>query len=392
MTNSSKHRLTFDHAVIGGGFAGVAAALASARNGASTCLVERTAALGGLSTQGLVVVFLPLCDGFGRQVTYGIPEELLRLPMRHSAAKPSKDRYELVFDPGPMMLGLEQLLSEAGVTLLYDTDAIGAEVRDGRLLSVGMDRAGERWLLAANVFTDATGSAALARLCGVPTLSGLAGNTPGGWYYVVDHDRRVSLRCHAGRAFTQEHPDEAVPCDGGEPNARNRHLLASRRAILLDNARENERLAAEGKPPVHIFSIPTYSTLLKQRRLDGPCGGPVVGIVSDWRKRGPVYPIGLDSLRAPGMKNLLAAGRCIACDEALWDIMRCLPACCASGQAAGTAAALLPPGGDLSALNPDTLRTKLEADGVRLDASLLVPSPDYRPDSPPERESHAPVS
>ena len=75
-------RRKYDHVVVGGGFAGVAAALASARAGAKTCLLERTNVLGGLSTQGHIIVFMPLCDGYGRQVTFGIPEELLRLPMK----------------------------------------------------------------------------------------------------------------------------------------------------------------------------------------------------------------------------------------------------------------------------------------------------------------------
>jgi hypothetical protein len=79
----------YDHVVVGGGFAGVSAALASARTGAKTCLIERSSVLGGLSTQGLVIVFMPLCDGFGRQVTFGIPEEILRLPMAYSAARPN---------------------------------------------------------------------------------------------------------------------------------------------------------------------------------------------------------------------------------------------------------------------------------------------------------------
>ena len=125
-------RRKYDHVVVGGGFAGVAAALASA-----TCLLERTNVLGGLSTQGHIIVFMPLCDGYGRQVTFGIPEELLRLPMKYSAAKPngawvdkkgtkaelSAARYELVFDPGPMMLGLERALVDAGVDIFYDCSA-----------------------------------------------------------------------------------------------------------------------------------------------------------------------------------------------------------------------------------------------------------------------------
>ena len=79
----------FDYVVAGGGFAGVAAALAGAREGLRTCLLERTAALGGLSTIGHVVVFMPLCDGFGRQVTFGLAEEIMLLATRHSAARPN---------------------------------------------------------------------------------------------------------------------------------------------------------------------------------------------------------------------------------------------------------------------------------------------------------------
>ena len=52
----------YDIAVIGGGVAGVAAAVQAARCGMKTVLVERTALVGGLATGGLINVFLPLCD------------------------------------------------------------------------------------------------------------------------------------------------------------------------------------------------------------------------------------------------------------------------------------------------------------------------------------------
>ena len=68
----------YDIAVIGGGVAGVAAAVQAARCGMKTVLVERTALVGGLATGGLINVFLPLCDGNGHQVTFGIAEEMLR--------------------------------------------------------------------------------------------------------------------------------------------------------------------------------------------------------------------------------------------------------------------------------------------------------------------------
>ena len=68
-----------DVLVCGGGFAGISAALAAARMGRKTVLLEREYLLGGLGTAGLVTIYLPLCDGMGRQVSFGIAEELLRL-------------------------------------------------------------------------------------------------------------------------------------------------------------------------------------------------------------------------------------------------------------------------------------------------------------------------
>jgi len=65
-----------------------------------------------------------------------------------------------------------------------------------------------------------------------------------------------------------------------------------------------------------------------------------IGMTGDWRKAGPVYYLPLRSLVAVRTANLITAGRCISSDSA-WDITRAIPACAVTGQAAGTAAALL---------------------------------------------------
>ena len=66
----------YDVVVVGGGVAGCAAALASVRSGMKTLLIEKQTILGGLATSGHVVIYLPLDDGYGRQVIGGIAEEL----------------------------------------------------------------------------------------------------------------------------------------------------------------------------------------------------------------------------------------------------------------------------------------------------------------------------
>ena len=74
---STEVKNSCDVLVAGGGFAGISAALAAARNGADVLLLEREYILGGLGTAGLVTIYLPLCDGMGNQVSFGIAEELL---------------------------------------------------------------------------------------------------------------------------------------------------------------------------------------------------------------------------------------------------------------------------------------------------------------------------
>ena len=78
-TNSIPVRKGYDVVVLGGGIAGVAAAVAAKRSGRSVLIIEKSCMLGGLATLGLVAIYLPLCDGSGRQVSAGIAEELLHL-------------------------------------------------------------------------------------------------------------------------------------------------------------------------------------------------------------------------------------------------------------------------------------------------------------------------
>ncbi|MDF1516077.1 MAG: FAD-dependent oxidoreductase, partial [Anaerolineae bacterium] len=73
----------YDVIVAGAGVAGAAAALECARNGLKTALIEKTVMVGGLATSGLVNIYLPLCDGLGHQVLYGIAEEFLHLSIQY---------------------------------------------------------------------------------------------------------------------------------------------------------------------------------------------------------------------------------------------------------------------------------------------------------------------
>lgn len=87
---------------------------------------------------------------------------------------------------------------------------------------------------------------------------------------------------------------------------------------------------------------------------------------------------------ARGLRNLLVAGKCISGDQVAQSSYRMTPTCCAMGQAAGTAAALMVESGatDLRELDVVALRTTLAGEGMELDphkhhafAPELTPDP-----------------
>lgn len=80
-------------------------------------------------------------------------------------------------------------------------------------------------------------------------------------------------------------------------------------------------------------------------------------------KRGPVYEVPFRTLYNAKIKNLICAGRCISVTETMWDIMRVIPCCAVTGQAAGTAAAMTD---DFLALDVKILQKQLKANGVVL--------------------------
>ena len=169
--------------VAGGGYAGVSAALAAARGGADVLLLEREYMLGGLGTAGLITIYLPLCDGMGRQVSFGIAEELLRLCVRNGLEgelpeawfraasveeRKNGPRFMARYNPQLCALELERLLLDAGVRLLYGTSVCDV-VKDGaRIASVLVENKSGRSAITAGCVIDCTGDGDVAARAGAP--------------------------------------------------------------------------------------------------------------------------------------------------------------------------------------------------------------------------------
>ena len=155
-----------DVIVAGGGVAGVAAAVASARLGARTLLVERYGFLGGLSTAGLVGPFMTWKTASGEQLIAGLFQEILdRLQTSSGLQGPS-------FDAATLAYVLQEMVLESGAELLLHSWVCGAEVRDRVLSGAKLQTKSGVKTIRAGRFVDATGDGDLAVQAGAQFQQG----------------------------------------------------------------------------------------------------------------------------------------------------------------------------------------------------------------------------
>lgn len=380
---------TYDVAVCGGGFAGISAALAAARMGKKVVLFERQFLLGGLGTAGLITIYLPLCDGFGRQVSFGIAEELFHLSIRHGAedfypenwlsgngSRTEKDkRFEVQYNPQLFAILAEQLLKDEGVEILYGTYAVGVTVKASKIDHILTENKSGRQAYRVSSVVDATGDCDIARFAGAPTDTFQQGNVLSAWYYFVGKSG-YALNMLGDSDIPEEEKAEGTELQ----------FLADKRFTGLDAKELSEMMYLSHQASYQDFLdrraedpslFPVTMATVPQIRMTRKLVGEYVlsakemhtyfedsiGMVSDWKKRGPVYEVPFRTLYSAQIKNLICAGRCTSVNETMWDIMRVIPCCAVTGQAAGTAAAMT---NDFPALDIRLLQEQLQSDGVVL--------------------------
>lgn len=371
--------------VIGGGAAGVAAAVAAARNGADVILVERLGYLGGLATGGLIILLLTLDDGRGRQVIGGLCQEVTERVAKRGAAYfppqshwgsedarlvrhdqrwglvwghgPHRVRYSVAYDPEEFKFALNQMVEEAKVKLLLHSYACDAIVEGDRVTGVTFQSKSGRFAILAKVVIDASGDGDIFTSAGAAyeseevlpwlwfTMGGVtnpeAAIDAGGWFFHTLGEGRVLLPWGATERVTRK-------IDATNPEDLTYAELECRKRVM----EEVDRLRREipGFANAHLCHIADQLGITESRRLvgtymlgrddvDTPCDD-VIAITGHWTKYEALYHIPYRSLLPKEFSTLLVAGRCISVDHRVHHATKEIPPCLATGEAAGTAAAL----------------------------------------------------
>lgn len=173
----SQEQQKYDVLVLGGGIAGSMAAIAASRAGAETLLIEQNGFLGGMLTAAGVGPMMTFHAG-QQQVVQGLTGELIER-MKAVGASPGHlfdttgYTYTVTpFDADRMKTVLEQMLIEAGGTVLYHTMFVDADCEEGQISSIRVCNKAGLSSFQAGVFVDASGDADLAFQAGVPCRQG----------------------------------------------------------------------------------------------------------------------------------------------------------------------------------------------------------------------------
>ena len=409
----------YDVAVIGGGFSGVAAALAAAREGASVLLVEKGNCLGGAAAHCLVNPFMyysTKIDGVRRDLAAGLFTTIHNKMQERDCMKGESFMEEEV------KLLFNDMVLEAGVDLLFHAYLCGVTKKDGKIQSVSVATKKGVMEIQADYFIDATGDAQVSYLADCPTVLGREpdhlcqpmtlcfrlGNVDVKKFFAskprLDAAHKQALE--AGELlnprenlliFTMPVPNvlhfnttRVVKMDPTDPVDVTRAEILARKQVeeiyelMKKNAdgledsflmmtaaeigvRESRMIVGE-----HVLTEDDCRACTKFDDAIAACNYDIdihnpegTGTSHYYFPEGTYYTIPYRSLIPKGVSNMLVAGRCISSDHGAQASYRIMPTVCCIGEAAGAAAGLAVKAGcDVRGVDVKQLQTVLKENGA----------------------------
>ncbi len=371
---------SYDIAVAGGGVAGVAAAVSAARSGKKVLLIEKSMKLGGLATLGLINLFVPMCNGRGKQIIYGMAEELLRLSIRYGYDTLPEDfknggclsaelldaykkegkippRYMTRYSAEIFALALTKLCCDEGVELLFDTiiaDTVSEENNPQVLKALIIENKSGTQYVCAKMFIDTTGDGDVLAKMQLPTTERGNFHTYLGMQISLDSCKKAAEKqnigfatgyCSGGDAslYGDRHPAEVPLYYGTDVQEINRYLIRNQ-LELLDKFTEEDRNRHD------IVTLPGMAQFRTTRRINADYVlqetdtyrhfEDSIGAICDFDRRDYLFEIPYRTLIRTGYPNVITAGRSAAGDGYAWDVIRVIPPAILTGQAAGIACSM----------------------------------------------------
>ena len=390
----------FDVVVAGAGSAGMVAAIASARNGASTLLIERGGFLGGVSTAVLDTMYAFYAPGAAQEkVVSGIPDEIVRRIDDYDAVLLRPNTFGsgtgITYNPETLKRVWDDFAREASVHVLLHSFITGAVAQGDRVSGLTFVNKGGAHTVTAKVVIDATGDAdVVASAGGDFELAGRdsAQQTLTTTFRMANVDERALLvkkdQLHALMREANESGRFVLPREEGSvhrtPDKGVMATIMTRVAGTAPDDVEGISLAeAEGRAQASEYfrflkaMVPGYEAavlvatspwigvretrrilgdyqvsgedvLAARRFADGiaRCGAPIEdhheGRDTRWAyiPDSGTYTVPFRALLPRNLDGIIVAGRCLSATHDAHASARSIGTCMAMGQAAGSAAAL----------------------------------------------------
>lgn len=378
----------YDLIVVGGGIAGVAAAVSAAREGISVLLLEKFGSLGGAMSNSLVYPFMSYrVKGTNRWLTSaGIFTEMRERKEKYNEA--SWEAFKNVFD---------DMVTEAGVDVLFHVTAFDAVTEGRQIKSLKVATKSGVMEFAGDFFVDASGDGELIamtgcdhqlgresdgfcqpmttcfRMCGVDVKQFLAEEAELQRLYqqyqsegkLINPRENLLIFTGVGEGILHFNTTRVIKHDPTDPFDVSRAEIIARRQVMemVDFMKKNSTAFEHAS----LVSVANHIGVRESRKLKGvhiltadelkactifedtialgkydidihnPTGS---GTYIYAFKDGEYYGIPYRSLLPKEYDNMLVAGRCLSADHVAHSSVRIMPICACLGEAAGTAIAL----------------------------------------------------
>ncbi|MBQ6847991.1 MAG: FAD-dependent oxidoreductase [Clostridia bacterium] len=394
----------YDVIVVGGGFAGVGAALAAAKQKQNVLLIEQSGALGGAANNALVMPYMPYYTNVLKEdgtverkfLSRGIFEEINQELAKIEKLNVIKDFAN--FDAEHLKIVLDRFMKKYEVDVLFHTTVCDVIKQDKRITAVEVITVSGKMVFEADSFVDSTGDGNLAafagcefqlgrlkdNLCQPMTLCFRVSNVS---YEDFTAEKQEILKLY--KQYKEEgkikNPRENVlvfksmidnvlhfnstrivkmnpidPFDLSKAEIEAREQMLELFTFLKNNfasfknaqlaysapsigVRESRKIVGEYVLTVDdLLSLKKFDDAIAAGNYDIDIHNPEgTGTHHHYFPAGVYYTIPYGSLVAKDVENLLIAGRCISCTHEAQASIRIMPICCTTGEAAGVAAALV---------------------------------------------------